>query len=294
MGFDTELARHLATGVTTLCHAWEIRRRDGQVLGFTDHDRDLRFGGVTFHADSGLSAMALQQGTGLAVDNTEASGALSHAALTEADIDAGRLDGAGVTAWLVNWAAPKARQLVFRGTLGEVQRADGAFRAELRGLTEALNQPTGRVFQKPCGAVLGDAACGVDLGDPELTVVAAPVAVEGAQRLVFAGLEAPEGWFARGRVEVRAGPAAGLTGLVQWDRAEPAGRVLTLWTPLPVAPQPGTALRLIAGCDKRFGTCGEKFDNALNFQGFPDIPGDDWLTVLPVQSGETDGGSRRT
>jgi len=56
-----------------------------------------------------------------------------------------------------------ARCMIFRGTIGEMQRAGGAFRAELRGLTEALNRPLGRVFQKPCTAVLGDAACGFDL-----------------------------------------------------------------------------------------------------------------------------------
>src|SRR5690606_20469724 len=131
---------------TTCCRCWALVRRDGATLGFTDHDADLGFEGITFRADTGLSAAALQQSTGLAVDNTEARGALSSEAITEADIRAGRFDGAGVTAWLVNWADPAQRVLQFRGTLGEVTRAGGAFRAELRGLAEALNQPQGRVY----------------------------------------------------------------------------------------------------------------------------------------------------
>ena len=36
------LRARLATGVTTLVHAWRIARRDGVTFGFTDHDRDLR------------------------------------------------------------------------------------------------------------------------------------------------------------------------------------------------------------------------------------------------------------
>lgn len=48
-----------------------------------------------------------------------------------------------------------------------------------------------------------------------------------------------------------------------------------------------------ANCDKRFGTCVGTFANAINFQGFPDIPGDDFLTAVPVEGGRNDGGSRR-
>lgn len=48
-----------------------------------------------------------------------------------------------------------------------------------------------------------------------------------------------------------------------------------------------------ATCDKRWLTCRQTFDNALNFQGFPDIPGDDFLTAYPTVGGGHDGGSRR-
>ena len=48
-----------------------------------------------------------------------------------------------------------------------------------------------------------------------------------------------------------------------------------------------------ASCDKRWATCRVTFANGVNFQGFPDIPGDDFLTAVPVQGGRNDGGSRR-
>ncbi|MFC5342741.1 DUF2163 domain-containing protein [Brevundimonas staleyi] len=47
------------------------------------------------------------------------------------------------------------------------------------------------------------------------------------------------------------------------------------------------------GCDKRWETCVGTFANAVNFQGFPDIPGDDFLTAWPATGGRNDGGSRR-
>lgn len=48
-----------------------------------------------------------------------------------------------------------------------------------------------------------------------------------------------------------------------------------------------------AVCDKRWATCVGTFANGLNFRGFPDIPGDDFLTAAPVEGGRNDGGSRR-
>ena len=47
------------------------------------------------------------------------------------------------------------------------------------------------------------------------------------------------------------------------------------------------------GCDKRFGTCGTRFANTLNFRGFPTIPGDDYLTTYPAEGERHDGTSRR-
>lgn len=48
-----------------------------------------------------------------------------------------------------------------------------------------------------------------------------------------------------------------------------------------------------AACDKRWPTCVGTFANGINFQGFPDIPGDDFLTAAPAEGGRNDGGSRR-
>ena len=47
------LAAHLGEGVTTLCRCWTLTRRDGLVLGFTDHDRDLTVAGTLHGARSG-------------------------------------------------------------------------------------------------------------------------------------------------------------------------------------------------------------------------------------------------
>jgi len=65
------LAAHLAEGVTTLCHCWRLTRRDGLVLGFTDHDRDLVAEGTTFIAAAAISGSESALASGLAVTGAE-------------------------------------------------------------------------------------------------------------------------------------------------------------------------------------------------------------------------------
>ncbi|HAD83867.1 MAG TPA: hypothetical protein DCG71_03395, partial [Brevundimonas sp.] len=56
----------------------------------------------------------------------------------------------------------------------------------------------------------------------------------------------------------------------------------------------GLDVAAVAGrsCDKRWASCVGVFGNGANFRGFPDIPGEDFLTARPV-AGRNDGRSRR-
>ncbi|GAA6207815.1 DUF2163 domain-containing protein [Cognatishimia sp. WU-CL00825] len=295
MGISADFQTHLDGGHTTLARCWQILRKDGVLLGFTDHDNDLNFADTVFRADTGLTALALDQSTGLSVDNSEALGALSDASIQDVDIEAGRFDSAKVTAWVVNWADVAQRRVVFRGSIGEIQRGGGGFRAELRGLTDPLNQPSGRVFQKPCTAVLGDTSCQIDLGEVQNFADVVVEEITEQRVLRFGALtEYAEGWFDRGRLDVLSGAAAGLTGVIKQDRFAGPVRRVELWAPIKAQIAVGDQVRLIAGCDKRFATCRFKFGNHLNFQGFPDVPGDEWISTLPRDGEVNDGGSLRS
>jgi uncharacterized phage protein (TIGR02218 family) len=50
-----------------------------------------------------------------------------------------------------------------------------------------------------------------------------------------------------------------------------------LWTGTIGPIQMGDEICLFAGCDKNFETCKNKFQNSINFRGFPHIPGHDFL-----------------
>lgn len=279
------LAAHLKTGSTTVCRAWKVQRHDGVILGFTDHDDDLAFEEVVFVARSGLTARALQQTTGMSVDNTEAVGALTDASVREEDIIAGRYDSAEVTTYLVNWAKVEERSILFRGTFGEITRVGGAFQVELRGLTERLNLSGGRVYHSKCSANLGDVKCRADLTLPGRALDAEILGVEDGRVLRIASLpDLHPQWFSHGQATLMSGVGVGQTGFVRSDADGSDGRIIELWQGFGLSPAIGDQVRLVVGCNKTGSTCRTKFDNFLNFRGFPHIPGEDWLRSGPNNS----------
>ncbi|MEO1542983.1 MAG: DUF2163 domain-containing protein, partial [Pseudomonadota bacterium] len=92
--FPASLAAKLRGQVTTLCWCWRVTRKDGVVLGFTDHDRALSFDGTVFEAASGFTGSEMTTSVGLNVDNLEVDGALSSDRLSDEDLAAGLFDDA--------------------------------------------------------------------------------------------------------------------------------------------------------------------------------------------------------
>lgn len=282
MSFSPEFAAHIASGATTLCHAWAITRRDGTRHGFTDHDRALSFEELEFRPESGLSALALQRGTGLSVDNTEAIGALTDAALSEEDILAGRFDGAEIRAWRVNWADPACRALMFRGHLGELRRVDGQFHAEVQGLAAGLNQPMGRAYHKTCSGVPEGLGFGPDLEVPGYRVTAKVREVAGHILRFDPMPGVAPGWFTRGSAEGLSGGAEGVRVPVREDRITDDAREIVLWSAMPGL-VPGDQLRLTVGCDGTAADWKARFGSLLDFPAFPFLPDEDWLTSGPAR-----------
>jgi uncharacterized phage protein (TIGR02218 family) len=279
------LQAHLDTGATTLCWCWKLTGNTGAAMGFTDHDAELVFDGVTYEASSGFTGSEIQSSLGLNVDNLDVKGALHSSRLSEEDLKAGRYDNALVEIWLVNWSDVSQRLLLRKGNLGEITRDSHAFAAEVRGSAHHLQQPEGRIYQFGCDASLGDQRCTVGLSSPLYRADANVTSAESARRFAASGLEGfEEHWFSRGRVEWTSGLNVSRAMEVRTHRLEGATVVLELWQPMASSIAPGDQFIITAGCDKQFSTCKSKFSNALNFRGFPHMPGNDFVLSYAKRS----------
>lgn len=286
----TSLAAHLAQGETTLCNCWRLLRRDGTVLGFTDHDGAVSFAGTRFAPAHGLDAAEAPARLGAQVDTTEILGVLHADAITEDDVLLGRLDGATVETWRVNWADSEQRLLLRTDTIGEIVREDGVFRAELRSPQQGLGATRGRIYQGLCDAMVGDARCGVHLDDPADRGFATVVAIDDPYRVTTSGITGfPPDWFAFGSATWTDGRRLGMNdGVVRHDRSGNSD-ILGFSVRIGDWVRPGDTLTVTAGCDRRFASCKSKFNNAANFRGFPHIPGSDFVLRHPRHGDALDG-----
>lgn len=287
---DAAFREHLAGECTTLCHCWRLTRRDGAVFGFTDHDRPLVVGGQTYEPQSGFTQSEARVSLGMAIDSVDVEGALSSDTLDEADIVAGRYDGAAVETLLVNWQDTAQFTTLRTASVGRITRSDGRFLAELESMAASLDKPNGRHLRRACDARLGDGRCGVAISQGTLRGTGTVVAVSGPATLRVAGLGAYEaGWFSSGEVTWTSGDLAGVTETVVDHRRDGSDLLLVLPASARM-PAAGDGFSIVAGCDKQFSTCKAKFGNSLNFRGFPHLPGNDAAYAYVTEGVQFDGG----
>ena len=280
---SSELAAHLEGDVLTLATCWRLARSDGVVFRATDHDGDLAVEGEIYRARAGYSRTAVASEAGLAVGNVDLEGVLDDAGLDADALRAGLYDGAEVRIFVVNWQDPSQGILrLRRGWLGEVMlSSEGQWRTELRGMSQVLAQRLIEPYTPDCRADLGDARCGVEIGDPQWTrpgLVTAPL-----DALSFTAAiditDKPDDWFAGGVIRFTSGQNSGRAIEVRGSDLATGDLVLSFPPPFPVGT--GDAFEIYPGCDKRLSTCITRFDNVLNFRGDPFVPGADKLTETP-------------
>lgn len=282
----SELSDHLASGVTTLCWCWRLMRKDGAVFAFTDHHRDLSFSNTLFRASSGMTATDIEASIGLGVDNLDVMSRLSDDMMSEKELSAGLFDGADIDVYRVNWKAPSQRVLMRSGSVGEVTRGDTAFKAEIRGLSHELQQERGRLYQYQCDADLGDQRCGVNVASPTFRGDGVVAEASSQRRFVVTGLnDFSAGFFGGGLLTWNSGANAGRRVEVRRHVNGADGVEIYPWHAPSEPVVAGDTFQVTAGCDRRLDTCRNRFSNAVNFRGFPFMPGNNVLTQVATRSG---------
>jgi uncharacterized phage protein (TIGR02218 family) len=271
------LATHIGGETTTLATCWKVTRRDGSIFGFTDFDKDLTVESLLYQARSGYTRSAIHTIANLAVDNLDIESAIDSETLSAADLRAGVWDGATVEIFLVNWSnLANGKVILKRGTIGEVELKDTTFRAELRGLSQALSQQIVELYTPDCRADLGDTRCKVNLA--ALTVTGAITAVTDRRSFADSARGESVNYWNGGLLTWTSGANMGRKMEV---KAFASGGAFTLFLPMPSTVAVGDNYSLRPGCDKKFSTCKDRYNNVRNFRGEPNVPGNDQVLAYP-------------
>lgn len=273
------LQTHLDGEVTSVATCWKITRKDATVYRFTDHDKLLTVSGDDYTPTDGYSAKAIESSGDMSVDNLEILGVLQDASISEADIVAGLFNDAVVELFIVNHQnIANGISELRKGWIGDIQLKRGVFIAELRGLTQRMQQNIGESYSWLCRADLGDARCGVTLAS--FTVTGTITGVTDNRIFTDSSRTEDDGEFAYGLFTWTTGNNNGLS----MEVSKYASDTFTLFENMPYTVQVGDEYSVYSGCDKLKSTCITKFSNINNFRGEPFIPGADKVLRYVLRS----------
>jgi uncharacterized phage protein (TIGR02218 family) len=259
----------------SIANCIKITLVNGTVHAYTDHNHNLTVDGVTYVPAAGLQKARYTLTADAQVSSQKFGSAWVDA--PEADLRGGLFDLATVEVAWASWKNPQHGRLVtFTGQLGQISWTEAGFSADLVSFMKNLAKNVGIVFTSNCRHKLYGTGgpgyigkCGVNAAN---YIVAGSISsvVLPKWRFLVVPFSQPDNYFTNGTITFTSGLNTGLSAVIKHH----AGTAIDLFLPTAFLVAPGDTFTVQAGCDKTLATCGAKFNNVINFGGFPHISPD--------------------
>jgi len=246
--------------------------RNGLTVRVTRYPVDLVMSnGQIYQSGSGYDFTGYQATTSLSPSAIDLEGILGFAGVTRDALQSGVFDGARGYLFACDFRAPvEDYEPIVCSVFGKATLNDDRYTVEEMALIDALNQSVGKVYAPGCQKVFGGqeyAGCKVALGP--LTLTGTLTAVSGADSFTDTARGEPADYFALGTVRFLSGQNAGLKA--QEIKSFAAGIIQT-FEPFYFTPAVGDTYEIVPGCRKSLSACSDKWNNVVNFGGFPTMP----------------------
>ena len=252
---------------------FEIKLQNGSSVYYSGIDFDVTYDGNVYtstgpNIDRGRTRVMI----GVEVDtlNLEIFPGVDHVLLGEPWLHAansGVLDGAEVIvrrAFLIDVFTVVDVIMLFSGQVAEIQISRVSVKLTVNSHLQLLNIKMPRnLWQPSCLHTLYDADCGVSRSGS-----ASAVLVNSTKTRLLCSLSNASGYFDQGYVQFTSGTMVGINRTI---KSYTPG-IIDLLGPLPSVPATSDQFSAYRGCDKTKSTCGTKFNNLVNFRGFPFVP----------------------
>ena len=252
--------------------------RSGLILCYTNVDVTFTYNGKTYLANSVLvDGLKYKASIGLEVDQQQimvsalATDTIAAGAPFLQSLRDGAFDGCEIERDRVFFSdriggTAIGSVTLFKGRLGTVDQI-GRTSAKLTVNSDLvlldIDMPR-NIYQPTCLHTLYDSGC--TLIKNAFGTNGAAGSGSTASLINWSGASAN---FQQGSITFTSGVNAGVTATVN---TVVVGTSLTLGYPLQSVPSPGDTFTVYYGCDHTPGTCNSKFNNLVNFRGFPYVP----------------------
>ena len=273
----------------------KITRKDGQVFRFTTLDVDFTYGGETYLTCGGMRTSASENTATLdSAGNMDLNLLINSDHIADQELLNGLFDGAEVEIWNRPWEAVEG-DVPFRiiaGEFGKVSKGTAGFKVEvITKAGRAAQQNLLEIYTPNCRWDLGSVECTVDLdalevsGSVTSTALVTGPSVSRKRAFIDTSRTEESNYFDYGSVTWTSGDNTGTTNQIERQ----TGNSFLLWDTAPYRIQVGDTYTMKPGCDKAVDTCKTKFNNFINYGGFPHVPGTDGILAVTTRKTNTGG-----
>lgn len=261
-----EIISHIKSELTTVAICWKIRLSNGKLLYFTEHDNEIDINGEKYIPDALVNSTAIESLSGLLPNNLNIEISLIDPSV--ASSESKYYEGASVDAMMINFMNPNADIInIFSGYIASITATPLSLKAKIQSYSDHLNNTIGELYSPLCRANFCDSLC--KLSAENFSFVSHIDAMINEMTFFSEDIKNKEnGILNYGYIEVISGVD---TGDILYIKENHEG-VVTLSTMPKNKLHQGDKYKAIFGCDKKFETCINKFNNAMNFRGEPHIP----------------------
>lgn len=224
-----------------------------------------------YKSDQGYDPTAFAAASGFSPSAVDLEGLCALGGITRDRLASGVFDGARVYYFACDFKNPvEDYEPLMLAILGKTRLEDDRYIIEQMSVVDVLSQSVGRVVGPSCDKVFGGqgfAECKKDL--VALTVTGTLTDVASASSFTDSARTEAADWFGLGTIVFTSGANAGLKAQ---EIKSFSGGVITTYEPFYYTPQIGDAYSMVPGCRKTLDACRDKYNNVLNFGGFPFKP----------------------
>jgi len=294
--FVKERIELMRSGRVATC--WKIEQQlanNSATYRFTDWPETLLVAegnvpGVTqtYTPTDGLNGSARRRDVDLSQNNFETQGIISSTAIKHEDLVGRKFDNAKITEYLVLVDVAWKGVITFDVYYIDTVKFDGqVWQAQCKGVSSQIGEAYGELWSPTCRVEVFSQGPGKCNANPAAWTFTSDIGTIYEDRLSFLAtdLNAPDTTLADGKLIWTSGKNAGFISEVKTQTLVlPAGHSnLTLQTRTPLPFTLGDTFTVTAGCNKlpgigesaANGHCLHRYNNLINFQGEPTIPGRD-------------------
>lgn len=274
LNISTQLKDAIITG--KVCRYVLITFTDGSTAAITNHDRSFTLDADEYVPSPNLSAIQMLQTSGTQVSTQKVFSTWFEGIFNPEDLEAGLYDDADIQVGWIGWdMSPLERMVIFSGKVGEISYNDEGLSIEALDDQKLLEENFGRTYTTHDPYTFGDAQFGLS----EATYTeGGTIDFVLSNRLKFKASGAmtgqDAGWFTFGKLTFLTGPNTGWSGEVKIhakDGDVNIGTSIEFYIPTPFPMTVGDTFDVVAGYDGSFEQSKNKFNNGINFGGFPHV-----------------------